>query len=43
MRKSEDQARCEFMDLKIEASYGDPLEKSRCEKDSDHLLSNFWI
>ena len=43
MRKSEDQARSEFMDLKIEASYGDPLEKSRCEKDADHLLSNYWI
>ena len=38
MRKSEDQARCEFMDLKIEASYGDPLEKSKCAKDSEHLF-----
>ena len=43
MRKSEDQARCEFMDLKIEASYGDPLEKSKCAKDSEHLLSNYWL
>ena len=42
MRKSEDKSRCEFMDLKIEAIYGEAL-KSKCEKDSSHHLSNQWI